>query len=1000
MKPQDKGSGGPRRGKKNQFTTKSGATFKIHRSLTDKLKARKDAQSRKKAAYLATLPKNRFKRILYRLHPKRQFKFWFSREGGIMALKLLGVGIVAGFLLMVGIFAYFRKDLPNLKDISGNNIGGSIRYYDRTGQTLLWEDYDAVKRIPMQDSEISPYIKDATVAIEDKDFFHHGGFDVRGILRAGVSNLTGSSTKQGGSTITQQLVRLTQDNVGTQQTYARKLKEVILSIELERSYSKKEILTGYLNATPYGGIEYGVEAAARDYFQKSAKDLTLEESAFLAAIPKSPRYYSPYSSDFDKPSLVGRQIYILDQMVLQGMITKDQANKAKEIDVVATVKPRQAKYDGIKAPWFVLTAKEQLEDRFAGVEKSGWKITTTLDLNLQKIAEEEVAKGMKQIQRQGGDTAAFVSEDVKTGQVVALVGGSDFTNKEFGQNNYARLRLPPGSSFKPYDYVSLIENSTNVGAGSVLFDKQGPLDGYPCTNKSSPKNGGNCLHDYDLRYPGPVTLRYALGGSRNVPAVKAMLIAGVDKTIDTADNLMNPLRPSGNSNGYKCYEDDNLTIETQCYASSAIGDGAYLKLDEHVHGYATLSRNGKNIPQTYIMKIEYPNGKSAMQWAPEKGQQVVRPEAAYIISDMLSDPRASYFSQKIHNYKNHKFSLKTGTTNDAKDGWLMGYSTQYAAGMWVGYHSRGKVMTGAMETMTTPVWNGYMKRVHDGLKIEEREKPSGLQSLPAYVVRSHVGFGSQEPSPTNDLFPSWYKQPSKTGNKRTLDIISNKLATECTPSLAKKDESNADANLFSADKFVTGTNTDEKDDIHKCSDTKPGITLTNPPGNNCSSSCQFTAVITAGTHALGGNGDKGGGKVNFIIDGQTVQSFDIDGRSTYTLSYSPTSSGSKEVKAQVIDSVLYDASTNGTSVNFTTAGGGTTGGITITNPTTGQSVGGTVNATWTGSGPFSVQLDGTTYPSCVATSNSCSITIPGAVGSNHSITVLNTSTNATVVFKK
>jgi len=247
---------------KNTFVTKSGQTIKINRTLKEKVLAAKDVRSRRRAERLAGMPKSPVKRFFYRMQPKRLYKYWFSREGAIMALKVLGISIIAGFILLVGVFAYFRKDLPNLKDISGNSLGGSIRYYDKTGQTLLWEDYDAVKRIPVQDDQISPYIKDATVAIEDKDFFKHGGFDVRGIVRAGLNNVVGHNGTQGGSTITQQLVKLNNDWT-KDRTYTRKIKEIILSVELERTYSKKEILAGYLNAAPYGNVQYGVEAASR-----------------------------------------------------------------------------------------------------------------------------------------------------------------------------------------------------------------------------------------------------------------------------------------------------------------------------------------------------------------------------------------------------------------------------------------------------------------------------------------------------------------------------------------------------------------------------------------------------------------------------------------------------------------------------------------------------------------------------------------------------------------
>lgn len=899
---------------RNVHVTKSGQKIKLNQNLVGRMKARRDARQRKKAAYLATLPKGRIKRTLYRLHPKRVAKYWFSREGGIMALKIAGIAALATFLMLIGIFAYFRKDLPNLRDISGNNIGGSIRYYDRSGQTLLWEDYDAVKRSPVKDEDISQLLKDATVAVEDKDFFNHGGFDTRGIVRAGVNNALGKGGTQGGSTITQQLVKLTQ-NWSKDQTYTRKVKELILSVELERSYSKKEILAGYVNTAPYSDIAYGAEAAMQDYFNKPAKDMTLDEAAFLAAIPKSPTYYSPYGARFEKDALLGRQHYVLDLMAQQGKITDKQRDEAKKVDTIAKIKPRHPKYESIKAPWFVLTAKEQLQEKFGQdtVKRGGWKVTTTLDLDKQKLAEDQVAKGMRQIQRQGGDVAAFAAEDVKTGQMVALVGGPDFNNKDFGENNYARTKLPPGSSFKPYDYTSLIENTTNFGAGSVLYDTVGPLDGYPCTNKALPERGGNCLYDYDRKSPGPVTLRYALGGSRNIPAVKAMLTAGIDKTIDTSKKLMrSPGSPEGEARGdYKCYKEGVYDVqnakkadEQSCFTSSAIGDGAYLKLDEHVHGYATLSRNGLNIPQTYILKIEDSGNKVVDEWKPSKGVQAVRADAAYIVDDMISDPNASYFSQKSHRYKGWKFGFKTGTTNDNKDGWMMTMSTQYAAGMWVGYHNREKALTGAMETMTQPVITGWMNKTHDPIKPEERQKPSGVQSLPAFVVRSHVGFGSIEPSPANDLFPSWYKK-STPGSKQTIDIVSNKLATDCTPARAKKDGANAAANQFSGDRFVGGggANTNDKDDVHKCEDAKPNVTLT--VSDNGNGNYTLTATATAGTHPL--SSDRFHGTINLYVDDQQVQSFPVDSSpATVSYNYAATAGGQHTVKAEVIDSVLYD----------------------------------------------------------------------------------------------
>ena len=944
-------SPGRRRPGKSTFTTKSGNTIKLNQSLSDRIRARRDDKARRRAAYLNTLPQNRWKRILYRLHPKRVAKYWFSREGAIMALKIAGIGIVVCFILLVGLFAYFRKDLPNIKDISGNNLGGSITYYDRTGQTVLWQDYDAVKRIPVASNNISKYMKQATIAIEDKDFYKEGAFSVRGTTRAALSNVFGSGGTQGGSTITQQLVKLNQDWTD-ERTVTRKIKELILAVNLEREYSKDDILTGYLNIAPYGGIEYGVESAARDYFGTTAKDLTLSQATMLAAIPQSPSYYSPYSSpdynpsaaadEFGKTAMLNRQHYILDQMATQGYITHDEAEAAKKVDVLAQIKPLQQKYSGIKAPYFVLAAKQQLEKKYgaATVNRGGWKVTTTLNMDLQNKAEELVASNLPNVKQFKGDQEALVAEEVKTGQMVALVGGVDFNNKDYGQINYAQTKIPPGSSFKPYDYASMINFTTNTGAGSVLYDTQGALPGYPCTNKAKPKDGGNCLMDYDFKYPGATTLRYALAGSRNVPAVKAMLTVGTDKVIKTANAMM------ATDGAYNCYYDEALTKVAPCYGASAIGDGAYLHLDNHVNGLATLGRLGSAIPQTYILKITDAGNKNVYSWSQPKGTQVIRPDAAYIVDDMLSDPKASYLrgsctdttctslrqgGYKFQHYNGWKFAIKTGTTNDNYDGLMTSWSTQYAVASWVGYHTRNVEMTGgAMERMTAPLTRGMMEYAHDQLNMKPVNwtQPSGVKSQSAYVMRGwSVSSGAQLPSPSTDLFPSWYQQKSGSSSQ-TIDKVSGKLATSCTPEAAKETQGGANANIFSADIFVGGNNSDRAsvtstDDVHNCDDTKPSITLTAPPTCTVGATCTFTVTVTQGTHDL--NSSQYPGTVNLYVNDSKVQTQNVSSSpSTVTFSYTPTSAGSATIRAEVIDSVLYSATTDATAT-FQGGSGATTG---------------------------------------------------------------------------
>lgn len=947
------GSGqSPRRpkNKKNVFTTKNGTDIRLNRSLGERRRARKDALARQRAARLSDLPQNKFKRFFYRLHPRRLAAYWFSREGGIMALKLAGVGIVVCFLLLVGLFAYFRKDLPDIAEVSGNNQQGSISYYDKTGKTLLYQDYDAVKRIPVAYDQMNDYIRNATIAIEDKDFYHEGAFNVRGIARAAVDNaLNKGGPRQGGSTITQQLVKLNLEWTNDR-SYTRKIKELILAVELEREYSKNDIITGYLNAAPYGGIEVGVESAAKDYFGISAKELNLAQATMLAAIPQAPDYYSPYGGTFNAEALIGRQHYILDRMVEQGMVSRDEAEKAKNTDVLATVQPLKEKYDGIQAPYFVLAARDELNRSYLGksTKRGGWKVITTLDMSLQKLAEEQVNKGIGQVRNQKGDTAAFVASDVKTGEIVAAaVAGSDFRTGEFGQLNFAHsVQVSPGSSVKPYDYASFIDKSNNVGGGSVLYDTQGPLPGYPCTDKRIPdrngKNGGNCLQNYDFRFPGAETIRYALGGSRNVPAVKAVLSQDSDPVKSVAKNVATINALMAKDNGYVCYPPGTNVFSASptkdagpCYGSSALGDGAYLHLDDHANGLASLSRLGVAMKKTYISKIIDANNQE-IEMHKREGKQVIRPDSAYIVNDMAADSRASYLrglnncagACGFHDYKGWKFAIKTGTTNDAYDGLMASWSTRYATVAWVGHHTRTIDMSGSMERMTAPIVRGWMQGAHDQLggQPENWKAPKGIKTLPAYVIRSKISrLGEAVPSAATDIYPSWYQPKSASNASATIDKVSNKRATDCTPEAAKQFVNNSNANSFSVDKFfgngsavaAGSIDTSTNDDVHNCSDQKPSITLTlssnssGSPTTSCDErGCTITATVTQGTHPL--SSGKFGGKVSIVINGQSVRTFDIttDSPQTVSHSFTPTGSGTIDIQATVTDSVLYSSTAN------------------------------------------------------------------------------------------
>lgn len=973
-------SGRQRRPRRSKVT--SPKTIRIHQSLSNRLRANKQAREMKRATYLATLPKNPAKRLLFRMQPKRLAHYWFSRQGAVMALKVIGVGIVIVFLLTIGVFAYFRKDLPNIKDISGDNIGGSISYYDRTGKVLLWQDYNAVKRIPVASDQISPFMKEATVAIEDKNFYHEGAFNFGSIIRAGFFDLIHHGEGlQGASTITEQVVKLNENWTGNR-TITTKLKELILAVELSREYSKNDILVGYLNAAPYGGVEDGCEAAAEDYFHTTCQSLSLPQAALLAAIPQSPAIYSPYSSPqynpavtadyFDEPALIGRQQYILDQMAQQGYISQAQANQAIGVNILAEIQPLENKYSDIQAPYFVLAAKQELENKYgeATVNRGGWKVITTLNLQYQQDAEQDVANNLANVERDGGDEEAVVMEDVPTGQILAEVGGTDFSNPVYGQINYAQANIPPGSSFKPYDYVSLINDTVDAGAGSVLYDSKGALPGYPCTNNLLPDNGGNCLEDYDFLYPGAETIRYALAGSRNIPAAKAMLSAipnaqceadslsgcvpSINKVISTADAMMDA------PNAYQCYSDTDLTQPTQCYTSSAFGDGAYLHLDEHVNGDATLARLGQAIPNTYIFQITDSTGNTVYQWTQPKPTQVVRADAAYIIDNILSDPRATYLpgscsattctplssgGYKFQRYNGWDIAVKTGTTNDDFDGLMTSWSTQFAVDSWVGYHTRTVALTaGQMEYLTEPLTRTLMQQglaSLSGTPINWTQ-PSDIKVLPDFVQRTHIHYGDEEPGPSTDLFPSWYVAPTTSNGTATLDKVSGNVATSCTPALAKETVGGANANTFSIDLFYppgqtagsSTATTGTTDNIHNCGDSQPTVTVTQ---NSCedTSDCDFTVVVTQGTLPLSGGSytTAPAGTIELIANGQTLatQTIPSGAVSPYDATFTNVAIVNGEtIEAQAVDSVLYSGTNTTTVVDSNTNLPGTPV------PTTGQ----------------------------------------------------------------
>jgi penicillin-binding protein 1A len=882
-------------GRKAKITAKTG--IKKNRNISQKVKVHRDARARKRAEYLSTLPKNPVKRFFYRLSPRNLSRYFTTRDGAISLLKALGIGLAVFMVLMLSMFAYFRKDLPkNIDNLKTCSKGASTLYYDRTGKTLLWASSGDVECYPVPSDQISKNLKNAVIAIEDKNFYKHGGFSLSGVLRAGINNLQGKST-QGGSTITQQFIKnseLTQDR-----NVIRKAKELVLAIELERSYTKDEILNAYLNEISFGSVYDGAEAASRGYFGKPAKDLTLDEAATLAAVIPAPSYYSPYGEN--PKELIGRRNYVLDLMVDQGYVKKKDAEAAKKVETLAKLVPKRTKYKDIIAPHFVLETQARLEKEYGAtnIRKAGFKVITTVDLRLQKIAEEVVAKNMYRIENSRGDNAALVAVDVATNQVLTMVGSRDFTYPGFGELNVAATPRSPGSSFKPYDYAALMTHNKNFGAGSIFYDINTDF-GYGYRPK-----------DYDFREPGAMPMRNALGGSRNIPAIKAMYIAGVQNTIDVAKKL-------GVVSGTSC--------EPDCGLSAAIGDGSEIRLDEHVSGFASFARGGKYKPLTYYLKIQDKKGKTIKEFKDTPGQQVIDPQVAYIIQNMMSDGSVRYsgldYQVRINGVTT---AVKTGTTNNSDNGWLMGYSTKLAAGVWIGQHEN-KTLSGFMEQKTSPIWREFFQRAHEGVAGagDTWQKPAGIKTV---CINPITGYATSSGGRC-DIFPSWYAPRYPDSSKKAvIDTISNKLATECTPEAAKQSISGGGilAELPTSDPMYNnwmrpiqarygasgGIIPSDKDDVHSCDPAdKPFInSLTYDETTK-----KIVADVRQGKYPLK--------NVSFKANGQILSGGSFDITTNQKVYYTNKFTTKTTVIVEVVDSVLYSVTSEPIEVPAIPSGGG------------------------------------------------------------------------------
>lgn len=633
--------------------------------------------------------------------------------------------ICGGALFLVWLF-FLLKDVPNPAKLTKKPAPQSTKILDRNHK-LLYEVYSDYRRTPVSFENISQNVKNATIAIEDKNFYSHHGLDTTGIIRAAFNTLTGKGL-EGGSTITQQLVKnsLLGD---TRRTVTRKIKEAILSIATEFTYSKDQILELYLNHAPYGGTVYGIETASQTYFAKSAKDLTLSEASLLAGLPQSPTRYSPFGA---KPELAtNRQHEVLRRMYEEGFINKEQLEEAKNTKLNFAKKNIT-----INAPHFSLMVRDQLVQKYGEelVNLGGLVVTTSLDLDLQNYFQASLSAELKKISKLKISNGAALITKPSTGEIISLIGSKDYYDNDIdGQVNITTALRQPGSSIKPLNYA------TGLLLGwptSLVY-----LDVPTCFNVQNQKS--YCPKNYDNSFRGPVSMRQSLANSLNIPAVKQLALNGVDSFIATASAM-----------GISTWQD-----QSKFGLSLTLGGGEVTMFDL-AKAFGTFANQGVTVPLISVLKVQTYDGQTLEETDTEKISNLVSvlpedwttfwntqknatpssepkvtlpKEVTFIISDILADNgarSAAFGSSSQLVIPGHTVSVKTGTTNDLKDNWTIGYTPEYLAATWVGNNdntSMSYVASGV--TGASPVWNTIMKKLLKEIKDKPLTKPENITNF-------------------------------------------------------------------------------------------------------------------------------------------------------------------------------------------------------------------------------------------------------------------------------
>jgi 1A family penicillin-binding protein len=613
---------------------------------------------------------------------RRFFKFCLK-----IGVFIFFIGIISTIVT----FAIIAKDLPSPGKVNKRFIAESTKIYDRTGEHLLYDVHGEEKRTLIPFTEMPESLRAATLSLEDQDFYSHHGIKFTSIIRSVIKDVLHRGAAQGGSTITQQFVK--NSLLTNEKTLTRKVKEVILSLEVEQKFSKDEILEMYLNEIPYGSNAYGIEAAAQTYFGKHAKELALDEAALLASLPKAPSTYSPYGSRTEQLKI--RQEVALKNMAKLGYITDEQATEAIAVDVLRKVIPQK---DIIAAPHFVMFIKEYLDQKYGelSIEQSGLRVYTTLDWDKQMAAEQAVREGAEKNKKWKASNAALVAIDPKTGQILAMVGSKDYFDSSIdGQVNVAIRERQPGSSMKPYIYLTAFEKG--YSPDTLLYDTPTQFD--------TTEGESYAPQNYDGKFRGPIAMKEALPQSLNIPAVKTLYLIGVKDAIKTAQDL-------------------GITTLTHPdrYGLSLVLGGGEVKLIDHVGAYASLATGGIKRQKTGILRVEDAKGTVLEEYNNDPGERVVEEKYIAILDHIMSTNayRAPVFGENNPlRFDNRQVAAKTGTTNEFRDAWTVGFTPSIAVGVWVGNNDNAAMTPGADgSVVAAPIWRSFMDKALINTPIE------------------------------------------------------------------------------------------------------------------------------------------------------------------------------------------------------------------------------------------------------------------------------------------